>query len=152
MELTTSLVFSTASLTAFLIAVKADFAADADSMRTSKIINEYDAFTLLEVRLNGTPHGGYSSLYLVYKDGSALGDGTIVSLPLPQHSFWGNTYMPETLDFSEDGKTLVYTQHFDEKLEVTMDPSIPSRLVHEKGTYTYTVNLETGEVSLEIIE
>lgn len=131
--------------------VLSDFAAD--SMRTSKIINEFDAFTLLEVRLSGTPHGSYSSLYLVYKDGSALGDGTIVSLPLPERSFWGNTTMPETLDFSDDGKTLVYTQHFDEKLEVSVDiTTTPPRLVHEKGTYTYTVNLETGEVSLEIIE
>lgn len=131
--------------------VLADFVTDG--WRTCEVIHETDSYSLAEIWLGGTPHGSYASLYLVYKEGSALGDGTTVSLPLPQETFWGNTRMPDTMTFSEDGKTLVYTRHFDEKLEVSIDiTTTPPRLVHDKGTYTYTVDLETGEYSLEIIQ
>ncbi len=123
-----------------------------DDMRTYTIVHETEEYSLAEVVLGGTPHGSYSSLMLVYKEPSLLGDGTVVSLPLPQETFWGNAHTPDSFEFSEDGKTLVYTKTFADKLEVSIDPSVPSRLVHEKGTYAYTVNLETGDVSLEIIE
>lgn len=123
----------------------------ADSMRSYKILHETDAYSFVEVILSGTPHGSYSSLKLVYKGKSPMGDGTTVPLPLTDSTFWGNTYSPDSITVSEDGKTLVYTQFFADKLEVTMDPSVPPRLVHEKGTYTYTVDLETGSYTLEII-
>ncbi|MBO4953852.1 MAG: hypothetical protein J6D04_01730, partial [Clostridia bacterium] len=120
-------------------------------LRTYEIIHATDAFSLVKVSTGGIPHGGYTGLRLVYKEGSALGDGTTVSLPLPKENFWGNERMPDTITFSEDGKTLVYTRHFDEKFEMSIDVTTPPFTIHEKGTYTYTVNLETGEVSLEIL-
>ncbi len=123
------------------------------SLRTYEIIHATDAFSLVKVSTGGIPHGGYTSLRLVYKAGSTLGDGTVVSLPLPQETFYGNERMPDTITFSEDGKVMVYTRHFDEKFEMSVDiTTTPPFTIHEKGTYTYTVNLETGEVSLEIVE
>jgi len=123
-----------------------------DGMHTCKIIYETDMLSLAEIWLGGTPHGGSASLWIVYKNGSAMGDGTVVTLPLPEVGVWGNRIMPEKMEFSEDGKTLAYSHHFDERLEFSMSDSIPGRLVHEKGTYNYTVNLENGEYNLEITE
>ena len=84
-------------------------------------------------------------LSLVYKPGSAMGNGTIRQLILPSTVYdkgypWYNPTdrAPDTLEVSEDGSTLTYTYSFDEALED----------FHEAGTYTYTVDIATGELSV----
>lgn len=84
-------------------------------------------------------------LSLVYKPGSTLGDGTIQRLLLPSTVYdkgypWYNPtdQAPDSLTLSEDGRTLTYVYRFDEALED----------LHEAGTYTYTVDLATGELSV----
>ena len=49
--------------------------------------------------------------------------------------------MLNDLTWSEDGRTLTYVYHFDEALED----------LHDAGTYTYTVDLATGELSVELL-
>ena len=84
-------------------------------------------------------------LSLVYKPGSAMGGGTIRQLILPSTVYdkgcpWYNptNRAPDTLEVSEDGSTLTYTYSFDEALED----------FHEAGTYSYTVDIATGELSV----
>lgn len=83
-------------------------------------------------------------LSLVYKPGSPLGEGTIKQLLLPSTIYAdGYTYhptdrSPDSLELSPDGRTLTYVYHFDEAL----------MSFHEAGTYTYTVDLATGELSV----
>lgn len=84
-------------------------------------------------------------LSLVYKPGSAMGNGTIRQLILPSTVYdkgypWYNPTdrAPDTLEVSEDGSTLTYTYSFDEALED----------FHEAGTYSYTVDIATGELSV----
>ncbi len=85
-------------------------------------------------------------LSLVYKPGSALGDGTIKRLLLPSTVYYSGypwyvptDRAPDSLELSGGGKTLTYTYHFDEALED----------YHETGTYTYTVELATGELKAD---
>lgn len=84
-------------------------------------------------------------LSLVYKPDSALGEGTIKRLLLPStvyakgYSYHPTDRSPDILELSGDGKALTYIYHFDEALEY----------FHEAGTYTYTVDLATGELSVE---
>lgn len=83
-------------------------------------------------------------LSLVYKPGSALGDGTIKRLLLPTtviaSGYWldPTDRVPDSLEVSADGKTLTYVYRFDEALED----------YHDTGTYTYTVDMTTGELSV----
>ena len=83
-------------------------------------------------------------LSLVYKPGSPLGEGTIKQLLLPSTIYAdGYTYhptdrSPDSLELSPDGRTLTYVYRFDEAL----------MSFHEAGTYTYTVDLATGELSV----
>ncbi len=93
-----------------------------------------------------TPHGGMARLYLVFKDGSALGAGKILRLPLPEENMWAKTNRPDTVTFSEDGKILTYTRSFAEKSAIGSG----TRLIHEKGTYVYTVDTETGKLEFTL--
>jgi len=101
--------------------------------------------TILLGRISGMPHGSYSYLYLIYKPGSAVGEGAVVEMPMPCANAWFIREEPDDMWLSEDSLTLYYTYHFSEAL------SIEERLLHEAGTYQYTVDLNTGEVTLVII-
>ena len=57
------------------------------------------------------------------------------------------TRRPDTLTVSEDGKTLIYTYTYAQKAEI-----VDMRVLHEKGTYIYTVDLITGETICEIVD
>ena len=92
---------------------------------------------------------------LVYKAGTGLPEGTQRSLKVP-YTFSGRTadglgiYVvsdraPDSMAFSEDGKQFIYTYRFDAPL---YDPQ--GDLVHEGGTYVYTVDVPTGGVTLDI--
>lgn len=99
--------------------------------------------------LRGTPHGSTYSLNLIYKPGSSKGEGVIVSLPLPADHPWGLTRSkPDNLRLSEDCLTLYYSHYFEEHL-MTKDGS--ERILHEAGTYNYTVDLNTGETLLDFL-
>ena len=102
---------------------------------------ETEQCTILLCGRAGAPHGDSASLYLVYKPGSAVGEGTVVALPLPESGFWGASPFPDDLGLSEDGQMLAYSFHFDEGAEVD------GRTVHEAETHSYTVDLATGEAS-----
>lgn len=92
-------------------------------------------------------------LSLVYKPGSPLGEGTIKQLILPStvydkvHAWYKPTDRPpDSLEVSGDGKTLTYVYHFDQALVTG------SGVYHEAGTYTYTVDLATGELNVTYTE
>lgn len=89
-------------------------------------------------------------LYLVYQPDSPLADTIRQRLILPStaavqgYSNVPTDRVPDTLAFSDDGAALIYTYHFDEALyEYHGD-----KLYHDAGTYTYTVDLSTGETSV----
>ena len=109
---------------------------------------ETDFCTVVESYVGGTPHGTYASIGIVYKPGAEMGEGTYVGLPMPEENGWGLTRRPDTVTVSEDGKTLVYTYTYTQKAEIVD----MNRVLHEKGTYIYTVDLITGEKACEIVD
>ncbi|WP_312943232.1 hypothetical protein [Oscillibacter sp.] len=97
-----------------------------------------------------TPHGGCADIRLIYKSGSAVGEGKTVSLPMPPESTWARTSQPDKLWLSDDGLTLYYSYHYDEPLII--DKGTPEeRIGHQAGIYHYTTNLNTGKTSLSIL-
>ena len=92
---------------------------------------------------------GYQSycLYLVFRDDNA--PEAFCRLLLPSTTYlttgaWAPTDRgPDSMGFSEDGKTLTYTYVFDAPL------SHGDTVYHEAGTYTYTVDTATGELKVE---
>lgn len=109
---------------------------------------ETDFCTIVESYIGGTPHGTYASIGIVYKPGAAMGEGTYVGLPMPEENGWGLTRRPDTVTISEDGKMLVYTYTYAQRMEIVD----MNRVLHEKGTYIYTVDLITGETTFEIVD
>ena len=83
-------------------------------------------------------------LWLSYKDPRA--EETTQKLLLPSTVLRNSGYgyykptdrAPDSLELNEDGSVLTYIYHFDEALEDC----------HDAGTYTYTVDLTTGELSV----
>ncbi len=117
--------------------------------RITRIL-ETNSCTLLIGWLDGTPHGSYAHLYLIYKQNSNVGEGEIIRLPAPGENYWGKTSEPDTLKLSEDCLTLSYSYHFNERL--VMFEGLPEEyVIHEAGTYSYTVDLKTGVTTLNII-
>lgn len=123
---------------------------DEEFSETREIVQtlETDRCTVALTRGKFVSYDDYA-LSLVYKPGSAMGDGTIQRLILPStvydkvHAWYKPTdRAPDSLSVSEDGDTLTYVYHFDEAL------STGSGVYHEAGTYTYTVELATGELSV----
>lgn len=76
------------------------------------------------------------------------GDGSIQKLLLPSTALRYDGYYkptdraPDSLELSADGRTLTYTYRFDEAL------TSGDNVLHEAGSYTYTVDLATGELSV----
>ena len=107
---------------------------------------ESDLCTVLSLRMNGLPRGSMYTLRLVYKDGSAKGAGETVDLPLTVCDGMGIVAQAENLSLSADGKTLTYTCTVPKT--VLSDPgNLESEVISAAGTYTYTVDLSTGEVA-----
>ncbi len=112
---------------------------------------ETDECTILIGAHGGAMHGPHGWVRLLYKAGSSMGEGKMVSLPLPSVNAWGGTETPENLTVSADGKTATYSFYFES--DMVLDPGLPSeRLIHEAGTYQYTTDLTSGETTLEIIK
>ena len=107
---------------------------------------ESDLCTVLSLRTDGLPRGSVYSLRLVYKAGSAKGAGEMVALPLTVCDGMGIVARAENLSLSADGKTLTYTCAVPRT--VLSDPGDPaSEVIRAAGTYTYTVDLSTGEAA-----
>lgn len=107
---------------------------------------ESDLCTVLSLRMNGLPRGSMHILRLVYKDGSAKGAGETVELPLTVCDGMGIVAQAEDLALSADGRTLTYTCTVPKT--VLSDPGDPaSEVISAAGTYTYTVDLTTGEAA-----
>lgn len=91
--------------------------------------------TVLQRVQSGLPHGGYQDeLVLVYKAGSQPGEGTVVTLPGVKTTAVRQE-APASIQCK--GTTLTYTYRFDKAVQD----------VHQAGTYTFTVDLTTGNVS-----
>ena len=98
-------------------------------------MEEMSACTILERVQSGLPHGGYQDeLVLVYKAGSQPGEGTVVTLPGVKTTAVRQE-APTSIQCK--GTTLTYTYRFDKAVQD----------VHQAGTYTFTVDLTTGNVS-----
>lgn len=98
-------------------------------------MEETSACTILERVQSGLPHGGYQDeLVLVYKAGSQPGEGTVVTLPGVKATAVRQE-APASIQCK--GTTLTYTYRFDKAVEG----------VHKAGTYTFTADLTTGNVS-----
>ena len=107
---------------------------------------ESDLCTVLSLRMNGLPRGSMYILRLVYKAGSAKGAGETVELPLTVCDGMGIVARADNLSLSADGKTLTYTCTVPKT--VLSDPGDPaSEVISAAGTYTYTVDLTTGEAA-----
>ena len=107
---------------------------------------ESDLCTVLSLRTDGLPRGSAYSLRLVYKAGSAKGAGETVELPLTVCDGMGIVARADNLSLSADGKTLTYTCIVPRT--VLSDPGDPaSEVIRAEGTYTYTVDLTTGEAA-----
>ena len=104
---------------------------------------EGETCTALLTQNTGVFHAGLTTfLDLVGKPGSPLGAGERVHLPLP-YAAPEEYAQPDELAFDADGKTLTYS------CTVRMDVHGPDgvTIIQEKGTYNYTVDLTTGQVT-----
>ena len=98
-------------------------------------MEETSACTILERVQSGLPHGGYQDeLVLVYKAGSQPGEGTVVTLPGVKTTAVRQE-APASIQCR--GTTLTYTYRFDKAVQD----------VHQAGTYTFVVDLSTGNVT-----
>lgn len=94
-----------------------------------KVLSETELCTVFSYSFV-TPRGSYAYLCLIYKPGAPLEEGTVIHLPLPSISASsGQTVLPDSLEVSEDGKTLTYGSY--------VYPSQDAEI--------YTVDLTTGE-------
>ena len=104
---------------------------------------EGETCTVLLTQNTGVFHAGLTiRLDLVGKPGSPLGAGERMPLPLPLAA--PEEYaQPAELIFSSDGQSLTYS------CAVQIDvPGMDSvTVIQEKGVYSYTVDLSTGEVT-----
>lgn len=122
-----------------------------DKMNVIEKTIEAEECTIVIGYLGGVMHGPHGWVRVIYKEGSEMGEGKVINLPLPQVNGWGGTEAPESLTVSDDGKKAAYSFFFES--DMILDPGLPSeRVIHEAGTYQYTVDLVSGETELAIIK
>ena len=100
---------------------------------------ESDYGTVLLGYVTGSPQSTGYTLCLVTRPAAALDEGLTITLPL------ANGQAPEQPVLSQDGQTFTYAIHLDEPL------TLQTGMVCEAGTYAYTVDLSTGQVSGEAV-
>ena len=118
-------------------------------------IVETDYCTVLVRTLGGLPLGSTFDILLIYKPNAPIYRGGYRFLPMPN---FGYNYrkQPDKLWLSEDELTLFYSYHFDEPLTTPVYPQgeeTPEgayEVIREPGTYSYTVDLESGFVTILI--
>lgn len=108
-------------------------------------IDSPDYGTILWYMMLGTPHETTNSICYIPNATSPLGEGSLIYLPLPRSGFY--TYSePEQLTLNESGDTLTYQVTFTDEFIISMSED-SSTVIHKKGTYYYSVDLATGEVT-----
>lgn len=95
--------------------------------------------------VTGYTHTPDYSIYLVWQDGS------IKQLPLPAINAWYTAAEPENIYLSEDKSKLYYKVTFDGRMVID-EGLLSEEIIHEEGTYGYTVDIATGDVDLVIIK
>lgn len=111
-----------------------------------RTLESADATILLGTKSYGFDEDDFL-LYLVYKPGRTVQEGLRKELPLPATYNYGTGRAPDTLELSADGATLTYAYRFDDQLLVNSEEGPSSGVIHEAGTYTYTVDLASGAVT-----
>lgn len=102
----------------------------------------FDAPTATVFLFDGGTLWGTGNLVLIGKADCAKGEGTVVTLPRPPYMGYGTPPVPpDTALLSDDGKTFTYTYTFS---EAYIENGLP---VRPAGTYTYAVDMTTGEVT-----
>ena len=117
----------------------------ADDFYLEKERWESDYGTVLLGNAAGTPHPEGWSLRLVTKPASALGEGLVIQLPIVRTGTFSDA-RPDQVSLREDGRIFTYSFHFDHA-DVEGQGTPSEYVFHEAGTYTYTVDLSTGEVA-----
>ena len=104
---------------------------------------EGETCTVLLTQNTGVFHAGLTiRLDLVGKPGSPLGAGERMPLPLPLAA--PEEYaQPAELIFSSDGQSLTYSC----AVQIDVPGMDGVTVIQEKGVYSYTVDLSTGEVT-----
>lgn len=121
--------------------LRGGFTYNAESEKTF----ETDGCTVFLYDRGGAMHTGSGYIDIIYKPGSAMGDGFTLTPPTP-----GNDYgpiIPRTPDHAElsgDKRTFTYSYRFDTPLEYE------GRIIRPAGDFVYTVDLATGKVTEDI--
>ena len=104
---------------------------------------EGETCTVLLTQNTGVFHAGLTiRLDLMGKPGSPLGAGERMPLPLPLAA--PEEYaQPDELTFSADGQSLTYSC----AVQINVPGMDSVTVIQEKGVYSYTVDLSTGEVT-----
>ena len=110
---------------------------------------ETDYCTVLVRVIGGLPRGSQCAILLVYKPDSLVGEGEVISLPIPSDGF-RYPKEPEEIWLSDDEQTLHYTYHFDEAVTTPGGPDGETITLVEAGTHIYSVDLATGEAAFVI--
>ncbi len=100
---------------------------------------ESDYGTVLLGYVSSSPQSSGFNLQLVTKPAAAIGEGLILTLPLP------NNQAPEQPAINRDGQAFIYSVHIDDTF------AAQTGAVYEAGTYTYTVDLNTGGVTRDSV-
>ena len=95
--------------------------------------------TVLYTVTGGVPHAGSHSLILIRNDGTTAG----LLKDMPKADGWGKIAELEDLSFNETDNTVTFKMTFAERAE-----GIDYGVLHEAGTYYYTVDLKTEECKL----
>lgn len=98
--------------------------------------------TLLVIVSGGAMHTGGQSLVFVTNDCEEIS----FSKEVPYDTPWAQSHY-ETMEVSEDGSKLIYTYSFDEQAVHTNGDGEVSAVLHEKGSYVFTADLTSGEVT-----
>ena len=117
----------------------------ADDFYLEKERWESDYGTVMLGNAAGTPHPEGWSLRLVTKPAFSQGEGLTIQLPLVRTGTFSSA-QPDQVSLSEDGRIFTYSFHFDHP-DVEGQGTPSEYVFHEAGTYTYTADLTTGEVT-----
>ena len=117
----------------------------ADDFYLEKERWESDYGTVMLGNAAGTPHPEGWSLRLVTKPAFSQGEGLTIQLPLVRTGTFSSA-QPDQVSLNEDGRIFTYSFHFDHP-DVEGQGTPSEYVFHEAGTYTYTADLSTGEVT-----
>lgn len=96
-----------------------------------------DDCTVFVYDRGGAMYAPLGNVTLIYKPGSALGDGTTIHCPIPNPMSGKHREPPEVMGLSEDGKTFTYTYYYEDHVH-TCSVDLPSgKTTESDGSLTY---------------